>query len=42
LRCGHTFPRSPLASGITGEVLFADRGSNVLGVPPPDRSALKQ
>jgi enoyl-[acyl-carrier protein] reductase I len=27
---------SPLASGITGEILYVDCGYNVMGVPPPD------
>lgn len=27
---------SPLASGITGEILFVDAGYNVMGVPPSD------
>ena len=25
---------SPLASGITGEVMFVDCGYNIMGVPP--------
>jgi enoyl-[acyl-carrier protein] reductase I len=33
---------SPLASGITGEVLFVDCGYNVMGVPPPELSALRK
>jgi len=33
---------SPLASGITGEVLFVDCGYNIMGVPPPELSALKK
>jgi enoyl-[acyl-carrier protein] reductase I len=33
---------SPLASGITGEVLFVDCGYNVMGVPPSELSALKK
>ena len=33
---------SPLASGITGEVMFVDCGYNVMGVPPSELSALKK
>jgi enoyl-[acyl-carrier protein] reductase I len=33
---------SPLASGITGEVLYVDCGYNVMGVPPSELSALKK
>lgn len=31
-----TFLCSPLASGITGEVLFVDCGYNIMGVPPEE------
>jgi enoyl-[acyl-carrier protein] reductase I len=27
---------SPLASGITGEIVYVDCGYNIMGVPPPD------
>jgi enoyl-[acyl-carrier protein] reductase I len=33
---------SPLASGITGEVVYVDCGYNVMGVPPSELSALKK
>ena len=33
---------SPLASGITGEVVFVDCGYSIMGVPPPELSALKK
>jgi enoyl-[acyl-carrier protein] reductase I len=33
---------SPLASGITGEVVFVDCGYSIMGVPPSELSALKK